>query len=169
MAELVAFDRCVTGPRRLGSQARDAFGKIGSSTVGAALAETLQARHEAGQRLGDYAQRVAAHIRRNLGDYRSKEQLNVTWLKDTQAVGGGSPGCARRFMSTSVATATPSSPRTTPSTGYKLGKWVNTQRVSGPGAALIPNVNDVWKPSQAGHGIPDRRDGTRDFDTFRNT
>jgi hypothetical protein len=74
------------------AQARNAFGKIGSSTVGAALAETLQARHEAGQRLGDYAQRVAGHIRRNLGDYRSREQQNVAWLKDTQVVSGGEPG-----------------------------------------------------------------------------
>jgi hypothetical protein len=38
------------------AQARSAFGKIGSSSVGAALADTLQERHAAGQRVGDYAQ-----------------------------------------------------------------------------------------------------------------
>ena len=64
------------------AQARTAFGKIGSSTVGAALADTLQERHAAGQRLGDYAQRVAGHIRANLDDYRSAEHDNTRRLRD---------------------------------------------------------------------------------------
>jgi hypothetical protein len=64
------------------AQARTAFGKIGSSTVGAALADTLQERHAAGQRLGDYAQGVAGHIRRNLDDYRSAEHDNTQRLRD---------------------------------------------------------------------------------------
>jgi hypothetical protein len=74
------------------AQARSAFGKIGSSTVGAALAETLLARHEAGQRLGDYAQGVAGHIRGNLNDYCDTEQGNARRLRYAQGVGGGASG-----------------------------------------------------------------------------
>jgi hypothetical protein len=56
--------------------ARAGFGKIGSSTVGAAYADALSARHALGQRLGDYAQDVAARIRANLADYRAAEDTN---------------------------------------------------------------------------------------------
>jgi hypothetical protein len=62
------------------AHARSAFGKIGSSTIGAAMAETLQARHDAGQRLGAYAQDVATHIRRSLNDYRGAENTNTRLL-----------------------------------------------------------------------------------------
>jgi hypothetical protein len=61
-------------------QARTTFGKLGSSTVGAALADTLQERRAAGQRLGDYAQSVAGHIRANLDDYRGAEAQNARRL-----------------------------------------------------------------------------------------
>ena len=53
--------------------ARGAFGKLGASTVGAAYAEVLMARREAGQRLGAYAQGVAEHIRRDVQGYTDVE------------------------------------------------------------------------------------------------
>jgi hypothetical protein len=53
--------------------ARQAFGKIGSSTVGAAYASALEARRAAGYRLGGYAESVAAHIRRDLQTYAEGE------------------------------------------------------------------------------------------------
>jgi hypothetical protein len=53
--------------------ARHAFGKIGSSTVGAAYASALEARRAAGYRLGGYAESVAAHIRRDLQTYAEGE------------------------------------------------------------------------------------------------
>jgi hypothetical protein len=56
---------------------RGAFGKLGSSTVGAALADTLRERHAAGQRQGDYAQGVEAHIRSSLDDFRGAEADNT--------------------------------------------------------------------------------------------
>lgn len=49
--------------------ARGTFGKLGASTVGAAYAEVLQARREAGQRLSEYAAGVAAHIRSDVQSY----------------------------------------------------------------------------------------------------
>jgi Arc/MetJ family transcription regulator len=55
------------------AQATHAFGKIGSSTVGAAYAGTLRERRAAGERLGTYAETVAAHIRRNLQTYADAE------------------------------------------------------------------------------------------------
>jgi hypothetical protein len=72
------------------TQARSAFGKIGSSSVGAALADTLQERHAAGQRLGDYAQGVAGHIRANLDDYRGAERDNAQRLVVGAAPAAGS-------------------------------------------------------------------------------
>jgi len=60
--------------------ARGAFGKLGQSTVGAAYAEVLQARREAGQRLGGYAREVAEHIRRDVAGYRDVETDNATTL-----------------------------------------------------------------------------------------
>lgn len=50
-----------------------AFGKIGSSTVGAAYAAVLRERRAAGERLGGYARDVAGHIRRNLQTYADTE------------------------------------------------------------------------------------------------
>ena len=56
-----------------GESRRGAFGKLGASTVGAAYAEVLMARREAGQRLGAYAQGVAEHIRRDVQGYTDVE------------------------------------------------------------------------------------------------
>ena len=53
--------------------ARTAFGKLGASTVGQAYAEVLEARREAGQRLGAYAQGVADPIRADMATYRDNE------------------------------------------------------------------------------------------------
>jgi hypothetical protein len=55
------------------AQARQAFGKIGSSTIGAAYASALEARRAAGYRLGAYAESVASHIRRDLQTYAEGE------------------------------------------------------------------------------------------------
>jgi hypothetical protein len=55
------------------ADARQAFGRIGSSTVGAAYASALEARRAAGYRLGAYAESVAAHIRRDLQTYAEGE------------------------------------------------------------------------------------------------
>jgi hypothetical protein len=60
--------------------ARHAFGKIGTSTVGAAYAETLQARRDCGQRLGDTAASIAANIRRDLQTYADQESENARML-----------------------------------------------------------------------------------------
>jgi len=60
--------------------ARHAFGRIGTSTVGAAYAEALQARRECGQRLGDTAASIAAHIRRDLQTYADQESENARML-----------------------------------------------------------------------------------------
>ncbi len=61
--------------------ARHAFGKIGSSTVGQAYADTLAARHELGQRLAANAQAVANHIRSNLQTYADQEHENQQTLR----------------------------------------------------------------------------------------
>jgi hypothetical protein len=53
--------------------ARAAFGKIGSSTVGAAYAEVLAARRDCGQRMGAFADDVATHIRASLQTYRDTD------------------------------------------------------------------------------------------------
>src|SRR4051794_15910767 len=58
-------------------QARAGFGKIGSTSVGSAYATALSARHAVGQRLGDYAEDVAAHIRSSLDEYRAAEAANT--------------------------------------------------------------------------------------------
>ena len=52
------------------------FGKIGSSSVGAALQDVLTARAEAGRSLGHYCEGVASHIRSSLQAYDSTEALN---------------------------------------------------------------------------------------------
>jgi len=62
-------------------RAQSMFGKIGSSTVGAALADVLQARAEAGQSLGQYCEGVAGHIRSNLADYKKTEELSQQTLQ----------------------------------------------------------------------------------------
>lgn len=62
------------------ARARSMFGKIGSSTVGAALEEVLQARAQAGQSLGQYCEGVAAHIRSSLDAYGETEELTQRTL-----------------------------------------------------------------------------------------
>ena len=61
--------------------AHSMFGKIGSSTVGAALADVLRARAEAGQSLGQYCEGVAGHIRSNLADYQKTEEASQQTLQ----------------------------------------------------------------------------------------
>lgn len=58
------------------TRARAMFGKIGSSTVGAALQEVLQVRAETGRSLGAYCEGVAGHIRSNLDTYAAAEDVN---------------------------------------------------------------------------------------------
>ena len=58
------------------AHAGSAFGKIGSSTVGLAMQDTLLARHQAGQDLGAYAAGVADHIRANVRAYVEAEEAN---------------------------------------------------------------------------------------------
>jgi hypothetical protein len=73
-------DQLSVDPDTLAS-ARSMFGKIGSSTVGAALAEVLQARAEAGQALGEYCQGVAGHIRSSVADYQGTEDASRQTLQ----------------------------------------------------------------------------------------
>jgi hypothetical protein len=63
------------------ARARSMFGKIGSSTVGAALQEVLQARAQAGQSLGQYCEGVAGNIRGSLDAYRKTEELSQRTLR----------------------------------------------------------------------------------------
>lgn len=62
-------------------QARSMFGRIGSSTVGAAFQELLQARAEAGHRLGGYCEGVAGQIRASLATYAEAEGANQQTLR----------------------------------------------------------------------------------------
>lgn len=75
-----AARRMATDPDTL-EAARHAFGKIGSSTVGQAYADTLAARHDLGQRLAVNAQAVANHIRSNLQTYADQEHQNQQTLR----------------------------------------------------------------------------------------
>lgn len=75
-----ARQRMAVDPDTLES-ARHAFGKIGSSTVGAAYAATLAARHDLGERLAANAQAVASHIRRDLQTYADQEHENQQTLR----------------------------------------------------------------------------------------
>ena len=75
-----ARQRMAVDPETLES-ARHAFGKIGSSTVGAAYASTLAARHDLGERLAANAQAVASHIRRDLQTYADQEHENQQMLR----------------------------------------------------------------------------------------
>lgn len=61
--------------------AQQAFGRIGSSTVGAAYAATLAARRDLGERLASSAESVAAHIRRDLQTYADQERENQQMLR----------------------------------------------------------------------------------------
>lgn len=63
------------------TDARSMFGKIGSSTVGAALQEVLEARAAAGHALGLYCEGVAGHIRNSLGAYSNAEEANQRTLR----------------------------------------------------------------------------------------
>lgn len=60
--------------------ARTQFGRLGSSTIGAAYAEVLRERHALGQRLGAAAEGIGAHIRRNLTEYAAAEDDNTRLL-----------------------------------------------------------------------------------------
>jgi hypothetical protein len=60
--------------------ARQQFGRLGSSTIGASYAAVLQERHELGQRLGSTAEGIGAHIRRNLQTYADQEAHNTQTL-----------------------------------------------------------------------------------------
>lgn len=62
------------------ARARSMFGKIGSSTVGAALQDVLQARTEAGQSLGRFCEGVAGHIRSSVNSYRETEDASTRTL-----------------------------------------------------------------------------------------
>ena len=62
------------------ARAGSMFGKIGSSTVGAALQDVLQARAEAGQSLGQYCEGVAGHIRSSVNSYRDTEDTSTRTL-----------------------------------------------------------------------------------------
>lgn len=62
------------------AQAGSMFGKIGSSTVGAAFQDVLRARAHAGQVLGAYCEGVASHIRRNLTSYADTEAVSQRTL-----------------------------------------------------------------------------------------
>jgi hypothetical protein len=61
-------------------RARTMFGRIGSSTVGAALQEVLRARADAGRTLGRYCEEVAGHIRSSVNTYREAEEGNKRTL-----------------------------------------------------------------------------------------
>lgn len=89
------------------TQARAAFGKIGSSTVGAGLADVLKARHEAGERLGDYADRVAGKIRTSLDAYGGAEQQNSKQLKTDVPGSSGSGGSSGGVQSAAYGTTGP--------------------------------------------------------------
>lgn len=63
------------------NECRSMFGKIGSSTVGAALQELLQARADAGHSLGRYCEGVAGQIRTSLAAYTQSEDTNQRTLR----------------------------------------------------------------------------------------
>ncbi|MCG7594772.1 type VII secretion target [Mycobacterium sp. PSTR-4-N] len=75
-----ARERLAVDPATL-ETAQQAFGKIGSSTVGAAYAATLAARDELGQRMSANAQAVAAHIRLSVQTYVDQERDNQQMLR----------------------------------------------------------------------------------------
>jgi hypothetical protein len=58
------------------ADAKGAFGKLGSSTIGQEYAAALKARSEAGDRFGAFATGVAGHIRRDLQTYGDTEDAN---------------------------------------------------------------------------------------------
>lgn len=60
--------------------ARGQFGRLGSSTIGAAYAEVLQERHALGERLGAAAEGIGARIRASLRTYRDTEADNTRLL-----------------------------------------------------------------------------------------
>lgn len=62
-------------------QAGSMFGKIGSSTVGAAFQELLRARAQAGDSLGRYCEGVAGQIRASLATYADAEDANQQTLR----------------------------------------------------------------------------------------
>lgn len=63
------------------ADARLMFGKIGSSTVGAALQELLEARAAAGHTLGSYCEGVGGQIRSSLASYTEAEEASQRTLR----------------------------------------------------------------------------------------
>ncbi|PJE05521.1 hypothetical protein [Mycobacterium sp.] len=63
------------------SEARSMFGRIGSSTVGAALQELLQARAAAGHALGRHCEGVGQQIRTSLASYTESEEASQRSLR----------------------------------------------------------------------------------------
>ena len=64
---------CTSTTRRWPAVSRRSA-KSASSSVGAAYAGALEARRALGERLGAYAESVAAHIRRDLQTYAAGEE-----------------------------------------------------------------------------------------------
>ncbi|WP_131812185.1 hypothetical protein [Mycolicibacterium conceptionense] len=62
------------------TEAKAAFGKLGSSSIGQEYAAALKARSEAGERFGAFASGVASHIRRDLQSYSDTEDANTKAL-----------------------------------------------------------------------------------------
>ena len=60
--------------------ARTQFGRLGTSTVGAAYAAVLQERQALGERLSAAAAGIGAHIRSSLADYAATEADNTRLL-----------------------------------------------------------------------------------------
>jgi hypothetical protein len=58
------------------TRAGEMFGSGWRETLGAEMAQTLRARHEFGERMGAYADGIAAHIRENLRQYTETEAAN---------------------------------------------------------------------------------------------
>ncbi|ORA24146.1 type VII secretion target [Mycobacterium aquaticum] len=58
------------------TEAKGAFGRLGSSSIGQEYAAALKARSEAGDRFSAFASGVASHIRRDLQSYSDTEDAN---------------------------------------------------------------------------------------------
>lgn len=63
------------------SEARSMFGRIGSSSVGAAMQELLEARAAAGHALGRYCEGVGGQIRASLASYTEAEEASQRTLR----------------------------------------------------------------------------------------
>lgn len=63
------------------TEARSMFGKIGSSTVGAAYQDLLQARAAAGHAMGTYCEGVSGRIHSSLASYTEAEESSQRALR----------------------------------------------------------------------------------------